>query len=99
VPDQPLPTLADLADFHRDMGRGLHQSCPDAWHEAAARQLDYLAGQGREVERLRAVLSNLVWVKDYKDRNGKDSTYRTVQSAAWEAARAALAAPPVEEPR
>lgn len=43
-----------------------------------------------EVSRLRAALSNLVYVKDWKDKYGKDETYRVLQPASWEAARKAL---------
>jgi hypothetical protein len=40
VPDQPPPTMAEIAEFHSDMARGLQQACPDAWHGAAARRLE-----------------------------------------------------------
>lgn len=42
VADQPEPTLAEIAGWHR------HYACPtrtsNGWHEAAARQIDALAG-------------------------------------------------------
>lgn len=43
-----------------------------------------------ENERLREALENLIQLKDWKDKYGKDEHYTKHQPAAWEAARAAL---------
>jgi hypothetical protein len=66
----------------------------DAWDGGLRVEVARLTAEN---ERLRATLSNLVWLKDHKDRNGKDSVYRTVQPAAWAAALAVLAQPGARE--
>jgi hypothetical protein len=47
-------------------------------------------GLQSENERLREVLENLIQLKDWKDKYGKDEHYTKHQPAAWDAARAAL---------
>jgi len=43
-----------------------------------------------EILRLREALENLVALKEWKDRYGKDDHYTALQPAAWKAAKAAL---------
>ena len=46
----------------------------------------------KRMEQLKAALDELVALKDWKDKHGKDMRYQRDQPVAWEKARTALAA-------
>jgi hypothetical protein len=67
-----------------------------AWHEAAARQIDALAAQGREVAQGREALALLLREVELSgNAEAKDYGWPRAVSAA----RTALAAPPADQPR
>jgi hypothetical protein len=112
VPDQLPPTMGEIAERHRHWaeryavtrapGRPVSAKCKAlaVWHEAAARQIEAMAGQGREVERLRARLGSI-----FLNLEGDPLDTLPRDVAVWKLdvirtlVRTALAAPPAEEPR
>ncbi len=55
--------------------------------------LEWVVGERKETENiqeLREALENLVQLKDWKDRHGKDEHYKKHQPAAWDNARIVL---------
>jgi len=51
---------------------------------------EYASAKDAEILRLREALENLIALKQWKDRYGKDEHYTKLQPAAWESAKAAL---------
>ena len=111
MPDQPLPTLAELVQWLRKeaaksrnavilaatpgfSGTPQEWAKDAAWHEAAARQIEALAGQ---VERLREARRVIATAELYDPATGIIDA--DVLEICQNEARAALAAPPAEEPR
>ena len=71
-----LTDVVLASDYDRDIA--------DLWRQ--------LSSAMKRMEQLKAALDELVALKDWKDKHGKDMEYQRDQPVAWEKARAALAA-------
>ena len=89
--DYSLVPMSDVSDEARLLAVAWHENATD-WigdkHKLASDIMNYARRSNKE---LIEALHELVQLKDWKDKNGKDEHYVRSQPAAWENARKALA--------
>ena len=89
--DYPLIPMGKVSDEARMIAVAWHENATD-WigdkHKLASDIMNYARRSNKELEE---ALKQLVQLKDWKDKNGKDEHYVRLQPVAWEDARKALA--------
>lgn len=89
--DYPLISMNDVSDEARLLAVAWHENATD-WigdkHKLASDIMNYARRTNKELVQ---ALNELVQLKDWKDKNGKDEHYVRSQPTAWENAKKALA--------